>query len=1311
MATILLSAAGTAVGGAFGGSVLGLSGAVAGRAAGALLGRAIDQRLMGTGSDAVETGRIERFRLQGAGEGAAVGRVFGRMRVAGQVIWSSRFQESVTEHGGAKGAPQPEAREFGYTVSLALALCEGVVTGVNRIWADGQEVGRETLTLRVYDGSDDQLPDPRIEAVEGAGLAPAYRGTAYVVIEDLDLGRFGGRVPQFTFEVLRPAMGNVEGEAPDLPGALRGVALIPGTGEYALATTPVHYDHGPGAARSANVHTPGGETDFAASLRALTEELPRVGSVAVIVSWFGGDLRCGTCTLTPRGGQRGAEGAPMAWSVSGVGRDEARLVPPEDRTPTPGGEAPRPLYGGTPCDASVVEAIRAIRAEGREAMFYPFILMCQEEGNALPDPWSGDAGQPALPWRGRITTSRAPGLPGTPDRTAAADAEVAAFFGAAEASDFSLDGERVVYSGPDEWSYRRFILHYAWLCRAAGGVDAFCIGSEMRALTQIRGAGDAFPAVAAMARLAADVRAVLGPGTDLGYAADWSEYFGYHPQDGSGDVRFHLDPLWAHPAIDFVGIDNYMPLSDWRDGDDHADAHWGSIHDLGYLRANVAGGEGYDWFYASDEARARQERTPIADGAHGEPWVFRYKDIRGWWENPHHDRVGGARRAEPSPWVPRSKPVRFTEFGCAAIDRGTNQPNKFLDPKSSESALPHFSSGRRDEAMQQQYYRAVTTFWDEPSNNPVSPLYGGRMLDMDRAHAWAWDSRPWPAFPRATGVWSDGPNYARGHWLNGRTATRSLSSVVREICLSAGLSDIDVSGLHGTVRGYRLGEVDTARAALQPLMLAHGFDAVERDGVVRFVMRGRGAPMVVPARALVVAGDLPGVVEAVRGSAADVPDRVRIGYVAGEADYEARVGEATHPGAPVRVVSASDVEMALTPAEARGVAERWLTEARVARDGARLSLPPSFSGVGAGDVIALEGRRGRWRVDRVEDAGARILEAVRVEPDAYRPVDAPEEPARPLAFAAPVPVAAAFLDLPLLTGDEVEHAPHVAAAAAPWPGPVAVHASATDAGYRRVALLRRPAVIGRTLSALPRAGAGAWDRGPALRVELVRGALASAGPAAVLAGANAAAIGDGSPGGWEVVQFASARPVAPRVWDLTMRLRGQAGTDAVVPETWPEGSTFVLLDGAPEQVEMPRRARGLERHHRIGPASEPLGHASHVHRVSAFEGIGLRPYAPAHLRVRRQGGDLLVTWVRRTRIDGDGWGAGDVPLGEAREAYRVEVRAGGRVVREQTVEAPRWTYAAAARAADGIAGGTVVAVAQVSDRFGPGLFTEVEIDG
>ncbi|HAR51615.1 MAG TPA: host specificity protein, partial [Roseovarius nubinhibens] len=244
MATIVLSAAGAAIGGSIGGSVLGLSSAAIGRFAGGLIGRSLDQRLMGQGSDVVETGRVNRLRLTGAGEGDAVAQVFGRMRLAGQVIWATEFRQDVTVSGGGgggKGRPrpaQPTTRSYSYSLSLAIAICEGEITHLGRVWADGDEIAPDSITMRVYRGTRDQLPDPCIEAVEGAGSVPAYRGIAYVVIEDLDLGQFANRVPQFTFEVARPAPAEAPGGASAPAQGLRAVALLPGSGEYALATSP-----------------------------------------------------------------------------------------------------------------------------------------------------------------------------------------------------------------------------------------------------------------------------------------------------------------------------------------------------------------------------------------------------------------------------------------------------------------------------------------------------------------------------------------------------------------------------------------------------------------------------------------------------------------------------------------------------------------------------------------------------------------------------------------------------------------------------------------------------------------------------------------------------------------------------------------------------------------------------------------------------------------------------------------------------------------------------------------------------------------
>jgi len=97
----------------------------------------------------------------------------------------------------------------------------------------------------------------------------------------------------------------------------------------------------------------------------------------------------------------------------------------------------------------------------------------------------------------------------------------------------------------------------------------------------------------------------------------------------------------------------------------------------------------------------------------------------------------------------------------------------------------------------------------------------------------------------------------------------------------------------------------------------------------------------------------------------------------------------------------------------------------------------------------------------------------------------------------------------------------------------------------------------------------------------------------------------------------------------------------------------------------------------------------------------VRPYSVAHLRAV-QDGAVTLDWVRRTRIDGDGWDGIDVPLGEEAERYVLSVRQGGTLLRQEVLSSPGWVYGPAQQAADGATGAVEIAVAQVSDRFGPG---------
>ena len=1288
MATILLAAAGGAIGSAVGGSVLGLGAAVIGKAVGGTIGNIIDQGLLG-GSAPVEHGRVDTLRVQGAAEGKPMARVYGAIRVGGQVIWASRFLEHVSS-GGGKGLGGPKSTNFSYSVSLAIALCEGEITRIGRVWADGKRLEMSGINWRLHVGTETQMADPAITAIEGD--APAYRGVAYVVFEDLDLTQFGNRVPQFNFEVIRARMDSVADQ-------IKGVALIPGSGEYALATEAVHYPEGKGANRSANVNSEAGGTDIEVSLAQMQGDLPGCESVSLVVSWFGDDLRCGSCAIAPKVEQAEVDGVPMAWSVSGAGRGAVPLMSRD--------EEDRPNFGGTPCDESVLQSIAAIKAQEKDVMFYPFVLMDIPSGNGLTDPY-GQAEQAVFPWRGRITASVAPDGVGTPDKTPVMDTEISTFFGNAAIEDFTPAGEGVSYSGPAEWSYRRFVLHYAHLCALAGGVEAFCIGSELRGLTTLRSGVESFPAVEALRVLAADVRTIL-PDAKIGYAADWSEYFGYHPVDGSGDVLFHLDPLWADDEIDFVGIDNYMPLSDWRDGEVHMDASAGSIYDLGYLRGNVAGGEGFDWYYANDEARELQVRTPITDGAYNEPWIYRYKDILSWWRWGHRNRIGGVRNTAYTDWLPQSKPIWFTEIGCPAIDKGTNQPNVFLDPKSVESHVPYFSNGGRDDFVQVQYLRALYGYWGDAANNPVSDEYGASMVEMQRAHVWAWDARPWPDFPSRSGIWSDGDNYARGHWVSGRTTAAPLDGVVREICARSGVEAVNTDALYGVVSGASLDRNETARQGLQPLMLAYGFESFESGGEIVFRTLDGRAKAALGADDFAVEGD-DAALSMTRNPESETAARVRVGYVEPMNDYQGGAAEAAFPDEGTTRVSSTELPLALSSGQAHNVAARWLSEARIARDGVEFALPPSRIALSAGDVVALHnaGVETRYRIDRAEDYGLRKVSATRVEAGVYAPALAED---RIYDRGVPVsagPIYAEFMDLPLLRGDEIPHAPTVAVTASPWVGEAAVLSASQDAGYALEGIIPRRAVMGELLDDLARAQPGRWS-GASVRVRVSSGGLQSRSALDVLNGANLAAVRAGT-GDWEVFQFRLAELIAPGEYRLLGLLRGQAGTDGIMPDVWFAGSDFVLLDGAQVQLELPATLRNLPRHYRIGPARLGYDSPRYLHSIETFEGVGLRPYAPAHLKATGNG-DLTVSWIRRTRRDGDSWAGLDVPLGEESEAYRLRVLKAGAVLREETLNTSGWSYLAATQTADGAVAPFDIEVAQISTTYGAGPDTRITING
>ena len=1308
MATLALAAVGAAVGGSLlpaGIGVLGatLSGAAIGSQIGALAGSYVDAALFGASGQnrAVEGPRLSDLHITASTEGAPLPRIYGRARVGGQVIWATDLEEEIvtntqsTGAGKGLGGGEVTVRRYNYYANFAVALGEGAITRLGRVWADEREIDISRLTMRVHTGAETQAADSLIEAHEGAGNAPAYRGVAYVVFERLPLADYGNRVPQLSFEVYRGIAGTDED--------VRGVVLIPGSGEFVYATEAVHQTFDDGVSQTENVHQLIGATDWQVAVDQLEASLPNARSVSLVVSWFGTDLRAGACTLRPGVETHHKTTAPLSWAVAGLTRATGYTISERD------GKA---AYGGTPSDDTVIAAIRDLKTRGLSVTLTPFILMDVPEGNALANPYGG-TGQPAYPWRGRITCHPAPGEPGSPDTTAAAAADVSSFVGTAAPADFALTGDAVAYAGPNEWSLRRMVLHQAFLAKAAGGVDAFVIGSELRGLTEIRSGPGTYPFVAALVALAADVKSVLGGATKVLYAADWSEYFGHQPPDGSGDVYFHLDPLWSSSSIDAIGIDVYWPLADWRDGRDHLDATAGvpSVYDLDYLKGNVASGEGYDWYYASPADRDAQLRTPITDGS-GKPWVFRYKDVRSWWLNAHYDRPGGIESTTATAWVPQSKPFWFMEIGCPAVDKGANEPNVFIDPKSSESMLPHYSAGVRDDLMQSRFLQAFRDAfdWTKPGYaglNPVSSLTGERMVDLDRMHVYCWDARPYPAFPYASSYWSDGANWSVGHWLNGRIGSAPLGDLVAQMLDDGGFADFDTSALNGIVPGYVIDRTMSAREAIQPLELAYFFDSIESEG--RIVFRHRGALPPVAAlgteRLVEEKAEEP-LYEITRGQETELPASAKLRYLSAAEDYEQAVAEARRLTGASGRISEAGLPIVLDDAAATAIAESWLYETWVARERTRLKLPPSLIALEPGDVISadLGGRARLLRLTEVAERGVRDVEALAIDPDVYRRIDAATRtPAEPPPVQAGPP-AVTLMDLPFWNSAVSAQSGYAAALQKPWPGSVAVFASPQTTGYALKTLVAAPATQGTTLDDLGAGPEAVWDRAASLGVRLSNGVLNSADELTLLGGANLAAIATGE-GDWELIQFATAVLVDVGTYALAGLLRGQFGTEGAMRSPLAAGAKFVLLDGAIADVPLADSELKVSLNWRYGPGNRGIGDASYVTEPFTFEARGLKPLSPVHVRATRSGGgDISISWVRRTRTGGDNWEGLDVPLGEEAEAYEVDILDGTSVKRTLSSSGPSAIYDAAAQIADFGAPQAAVSVRvfQVNAAFGRG---------
>jgi hypothetical protein len=257
-----------------------------GGALGALVGRQIDGAVF---APTREGPRLQELAVTTSSYGQPIPRHFGRMRAPGTVIWASDIAEH-RERSGGKG--QPRTTTYSYSVSFAVLLASRPIDGVGRIWADGEllrgEAGdlKVAGTMRLHHGHRDQQPDPLLLAERG-DQAPAFRGSAYAVFEDLQLAEFGNRVPALTFEILAGSGAEaIAGVLEPLPRAVADVVRIDDLEGYSHSGGPI----GDAIAELAKLAPVAVET---AGPLLSVRRLPATGDGAALgeaAAWGGGDF-------------------------------------------------------------------------------------------------------------------------------------------------------------------------------------------------------------------------------------------------------------------------------------------------------------------------------------------------------------------------------------------------------------------------------------------------------------------------------------------------------------------------------------------------------------------------------------------------------------------------------------------------------------------------------------------------------------------------------------------------------------------------------------------------------------------------------------------------------------------------------------------------------------------------------------------------------------------------------------------------------------------------------------------------------------
>ena len=506
--------------------------------------------------------RLESLQIQVSTHGNAVPRVYGLMRLAGNVIWARPLREVAT----TTTVNGTTTTSYSYFATVAIAICEGPILAIDEVWANSVRAPFRGLyafdvpgnfALEEHKGTEIQQVSPLIESFEGAGMVPAYKGIAYIVIRDFPLDNYDSRLPNFTFNVNSSPVSDLVSDSARLFSMRSGrVILGPGHGPFEYGTTIVTRQKG--ILNANDVTVPVGQpypinqkagstvSDMQVSAGQLFPRFGQILGIKIKPVWYYDPTPSPNAppvvypSLPTDMATTRDFFAPYDWTVGNVAPSGVLHIIPN----TSNG---KPLSGGTPSDRSIMECIQYFNSISKFIFFEPTMINIRL-------------------------------INGKRQKTVA--------------NGLSAESLELFMSRGVSRTYKDFIMHYVNLLGSS--VFDFSVGDGLFEATKVSDGSGNYPAVMYLASIISDIKTIV-PSLRVSYSADWREYNA--PAEANSSLnREIMTPIWQ--VSDFISINAFYPIT--------PDLLQSEI-DASTVQTNWEAAEGWDYSYNA----TRTVQTPF----------------------------------------------------------------------------------------------------------------------------------------------------------------------------------------------------------------------------------------------------------------------------------------------------------------------------------------------------------------------------------------------------------------------------------------------------------------------------------------------------------------------------------------------------------------------------------------------------------------------------------------------------------------------------------------------------------------------------